>query len=66
MGIRPRSVNNGKSGLAALALVAGSAVGAVAAAPAPPSVAATDPSTCQLGNGVLHETAPVAPQLPCP
>jgi hypothetical protein len=54
MGVRPGHLSKSRSGLAAGALVVGSAVGAIAAAPAAPSVAAAAPSTCQLGNGVQH------------
>src|SRR5262245_5209158 len=54
MGFRPGHLMRSKSGLAAAALVVGSAVGTVAAAPASPSVAAPAAPTCQLGNGVQH------------
>jgi hypothetical protein len=54
MGVRPRYVSKGKSGLAAATLVVGAAVGTVAAVGAAPSIAGADPSGCQLGNGVQH------------
>jgi hypothetical protein len=54
MGVRPRYVSKGTSGLAAATLVVGAAVGTVAAVTASPAVAGADTSTCQLGNGVQH------------
>jgi hypothetical protein len=54
MGVRRRYVSTGRAAIAAATLVGGAAVSTFAAAGASPTIAAADPSGCQLGNGVQH------------